>query len=294
MPKKIIALLLCLCLLPLFALAEAPQESVVINLALEPDAAWQFQEGADILEICFPPVRGADACILRYQDRVMLVDAGTPGQHERVAAALEYLGITHIDTGFNTHPHDDHIGGFDVLYEAASMGELIITFPEDFNNNIIRTMRAMKEQGVPVRHAADGDLLPFGDVRLEVIQRDIYWFPDNDCSAMIRVDYGERSMLLTADIGTDAQNNYLKTAPEKLDVDVFKYPHHGVGAAGWNFLKHMDAEFAVITNNRHSTQETLKDCARRGIATLNTSDGMVRLRTDGVIWVVDQIELDVE
>ena len=54
MPKKIIALLLCM--LPLFALAEAPQESVVINLALEPDAAWQFQEGADILEICFPPV----------------------------------------------------------------------------------------------------------------------------------------------------------------------------------------------------------------------------------------------
>lgn len=199
-----------------------------------------------------------------------------------------------MDTGFNTYPHDDHIGGFDVLYQAATLGELYITFPEDANNNIKRTLRAMEEQNIPVKKAADGDLLPFGDVKLEVIKRDVSWFTENDRSAMIRLDYGERSLLLTADVDRDAQNNLLETAADKLDVDIFKYPHHGVRPAGWNFLKHMSPELTVITNKRYSVKEARKDAEKRGITPLYTANGLVRLRTDGYIWVVDQFALDVE
>ena len=283
-----------LCLLPVYASAEENTQSVVIDLVNHPEAEWAFEEGAEILEVVFPPVQGADACILRLGDNVMMIDSATPGQHARVAAALEWMGITHVDTGFNTHPHDDHIGGFDVLYQAATLGELYITFPEDANNNIKRTLRAMEEQNIPVKKAADGDLLPFGDVKLEVIKRDVSWFTENDRSAMIRLDYGERSLLLTADVDRDAQNNLLETAADKLDVDIFKYPHHGVRPAGWNFLKHMSPELTVITNKRYSVKEARKDAEKRGITPLYTANGLVRLRTDGYIWVVDQFALDVE
>lgn len=294
MLKRMLATFVLLCLIPVFALAE--DVSVVVDLVTHPDAEWAFEEGAEILEIFFPPVRGADCCILRLGEKTLMIDSATPGQHARVAAALNYAGIDHIDTGFNTHPHDDHIGGFDILYQAATMDELIITYPADFNNNMKRTMRAMEEQGIPVKTAGDGDLIPFGDVRLEVVKRDISWFTENDCSAMIRLDYGERSLLLTADVDRDGQNNLLETAADKLDVDIFKYPHHGVRPAGWNFLKHMSPELTVITNNRYSqnVKEVRKDAEKRGITPICTSEGMVRLRTDGHIWVVDQIELDVE
>lgn len=290
--KRTLATLLLLCLLPVFSLAQ--EVSRVVDLVSNPEAAWAFEDDAEILEIFFPPVRGADCCILRLGDQTMMIDAATPGQHARVAAALAYAGIDHIDTGFNTHPHDDHIGGFDVLYQAASMDELIITFPDDFNNNMKRTMRAMEEQNIPVRSAADGDLLPFGDVRLEVIKRDVSWFTENDCSAMIRLDYGECSLLLTADVDRDGQNNLLETAPEKLDVDIFKYPHHGVRPAGWNFLKHMSPEMTVITNSRRNVKDARLDAEKRGITPVYTANGLVRLRTDGRIWVADQIALDTE
>lgn len=145
-----------------------------------------------------------------------------------------------------------------------------------------------------MKTAGDGDLIPFGDVRLEVIKRDVNWFTENDCSAMIRLDYGDRSLLLTADVDRDCQNNLLETAPEKLDVDIFKYPHHGVRPAGWNFLKHMSAELTVITNSRYSAKDARKDAEKRGITPIYTANGLVRLRTDGHIWVVDQIKLDVE
>lgn len=292
MLKRLLAILALICLLPALALGdEAP---TVINLVADPTASWAFEQGAQILEVYFPPVIGADCCILRLGDQVLMVDAATPGQHARVAAALAFAGIDHVQTGFNTHPHDDHIGGFDILYQAASLDELIITFPQDANNNMRRTLRAMKEQGIPVQTAGDGDLLALGNARLEVIKRDVSWFSENDCSAMIRLDYGERSLLLTGDVDRDCQNNLLKTVPEKLDVDIFKYPHHGVRPAGWNFLEHMSPELAVITNTRSRVKDARKDAEKRGIATLFTAEGLVRLRTDGHIWVVDQMEIIVE
>lgn len=294
MLKRMLAALVLICLIPVLAVAQ--EASVVVNLIANPEAEWTFEDGAQILEIFFPPVRGADCCILRLGEETLMVDAATPGQHARVAAALRYAGIDHINTGFNTHPHDDHIGGFDILHQAATMDELIITYPDDFNNNMKRTMRAMKEQGIPVKSAANGDLIPFGDVKLEVIKRDVSWFTENDQSAMIRLDYGERSLLLTADVDRDGQNNLLETAPEKLDVDIFKYPHHGVRPAGWNFIKHMSPELTVITNNRFNkdVKVTRKEAEKYGVTPVCTSEGMVYLRTDGRIWVVDQIKLDVE
>ena len=294
MLKRLLAMFVMICLLPVLALAA--ESSVVVDLVNHPEAEWAFEEGASILEVFFPPVQGADCCILRYDGQTMMVDAATPGQHARVAAALAYAGIDRINTGFNTHTHDDHIGGFDILHQAAALDELIIVFPQDHSNNMKRTMRAMQEQGIPVKSAANGDLIPFGDVRLEVIKRDVSWFAENDQSAMLRLDYGERSLLLTADVDRDCQNNLLETAPEKLDVDIFKYPHHGVRPAGWNFLSHMSPEMAIITNSRfnQNVKVVRKDAEKRGITPICTSEGMVRLRTDGRIWVVDQIKLGVE
>ena len=162
--KKITALALVLLLLPACVLAEGR----VINLAVHPEAQWAFEEGAEILEVWFPPVKGADACILRMGDEVMMVDAATEGQRARVAATLKEMGVTRVDTGFNTHPHDDHIAGFQRVPDVAELGRLIITFPEDANNHMKNTLRLMKELGIPVEHASDGDVLRLGAATLTV------------------------------------------------------------------------------------------------------------------------------
>ncbi len=287
--KKFLLFFLLL-LLPALALAEGS----VVNLAADPDAEWAFREGAPILEVVFPPIKGADACIVRMGDEVMLVDCATPGQHERVAAALKHMGITHVQRGFNTHPHDDHIGGFDLLPNAVKLDKLIITFPKDANRNMKRTVALMEDLGIPVESAADGDVFRVGGAELTVIIREKSWFTDNNRSAMLMVRYGSRSILLAADVELDAQSLLLETMPDGLKADILKYPHHGVTPAGWKFLKQVDAELAVITNSRYSTKTTRKDAEKRHLPLIFTGDGMVRLRTDGEIWVVDQIALDVE
>lgn len=288
--KKIAALALVLLLLPACVLAEGR----VINLVADPNAEWSFQEGAEILELWFPPVKGADACILRMGDEVMMVDAATEGQRARIAATLREMGVTRVDTGFNTHPHDDHIAGFKHVPDAAELGRLIITFPEDANNHMKNALRKMKELGIPVEHASDGDVLRLGQATLTVNQRSTKWMSENNRSAMLMVEYGECRMLLAADVELDGQNELLKTMPEWLKADILKYPHHGVAKAGWNFLKHVGAELAVITNGRYSIKNVRKDSEKRGLPLIYTDEGIVRLRTDGQIWVVDQWEMAIE
>ena len=288
--KKIAALALVVLLLPACVLAEGR----VINMAADPDAKWAFAEGAEILEIWFPPVKGADACILRMGDEVMMVDAATEGQRACVAATLREMGVTRVDTGFNTHPHDDHIAGFQRVPDAAELGKLIITFPEDANNHMKNTLRKMKELGIPVEHASDGDVLRLGEATLTVNQRSTSWMSENNRSAMLMVEYGECRLLMAADVELDGQNELLKTMPEWLKADILKYPHHGVAKAGWNFLKHVGAELSVITNGRYSVKNVRKDSEKRGLPLIYTDEGIVRLRTDGQIWVVDQWEINIE
>ena len=117
----------------------------------------------------------------------------------------------------------------------------------------------------------------------------------NDRSAVMRLQFGQRTALFCADAENRLQRRLAEVIPpEKLDVDIFKYPHHGVRPAGWNFLEHMSPELAVITNTRSRVKDARKDAEKRGFATLFTAEGLVRLRTDGHIWVVDQMEINVE
>ena len=284
MMRRACALLLLLLLLPALAMADGR----VISLIHNPDAPWAFADGAPVLEVIFPPVKGADAAILRMGDEVMMVDAATAGQRELVAITLREMGVDHIDVAFNTHPHDDHIVGFQYVPDVVPVGSLVITFPEDHNHHMKNTLRVMHERGIPVAHAQDGDVFRVGQAELEVIQRTEGWFSDNNKSAMLMVRYGGCSLLMAADVELDGQNLLLNTAPEILDADILKYPHHGVAKAGWNFLKHVSPELAVITNKRYSVKTTRKDLDKRRIPQAYTFDGIVRLRTDGNIWVVDQ------
>jgi len=289
MKKKWLCFLMICVILPGCVMAE----SRVVNLVVNPNAEWAFDEGAEILEVYFPPLKGADACILRMGNQVVMVDAGTAGQRQRVAAAMQEAGIDHVDLAFNTHPHDDHIEGFEFVPYAVPLKWLVIAFPENANAHMKKTLEVMKELGIPVWRAQDGARFKLGAAEVRVIQKTEHWFSMNNQSAMLLVHFGDCKLLLTADVEIDAQNLLVKTCPELLDADIFKYPHHGVTRAGWNFIKHIDAELAIVTNERARTQTASDDAEEKMLSLLYTGEGMVRLRTDGKIWVVDQWELNV-
>lgn len=135
--KLLLLLLMMAMFLPTFAMAETP---VIVNLVENPDAEYHFEDGAKILEIVFPRVYSSDCILLRYDGMVMMIDASTKNatMRNRIYTACDTLGIDHIDIAYNSHPHDDHIDGFQFVNEYAPISKFLITFPEDFNARMKR------------------------------------------------------------------------------------------------------------------------------------------------------------
>ena len=204
---------------------------------------------------------------------------------------MNVVGNDHLNIAFNPQPHDDHIMGFQQLPEDMPVDKFVIAFPEDENRPMRTTLKIIRERGIPIERVKNGSEMMLGDVRMVIMQKDFTSYTVNNRSAAMMVFYGDRRLLMAADIESHAQGSLNKKPPEfGLKADILKYPHHGVAKAGWKFLGNVDAELAIVTSKLSSIDETVADSEKRGLPLVSSVPGIVRLRTDGIIWVVDRID----
>lgn len=292
--KKLLTLLLLFLSLLTLALSEEDAPSV-INLVKDPNAEYQFQRGAPLLEIVFPRVFSSDCAIIRYGDEVIMIDASTKNakMRARIKTACEAMGVDHIDIAYNSHPHDDHIDGFQYVWEYAPFDQFIITFPEDFNSRMEEAVAFMREKNVPILSMGDGDVITLGGgaVKMTIIQQRKESWPVNDQSAMLMIEYGERRILFAGDNENRSQAYQLENPPAVgLKADIFKYPHHGQVKLNNNWIKAIDPELVFMNGASSAVKGGEKYCKQRKLDYLIGFNGLTRMRTDGKIWVVDYLE----
>lgn len=300
--KRLIALLMLLCLLPLSVLAEDVQ--AVYNRTDNRTEEFVFPEGTPVLEIVFPRVYSSDCAILRFGDETMMIDASTLNKkmQARIVTALTSMGVTEIDVAYNSHPHDDHIDGFVPVDAHTPIGKMLLTFEEDFDSHMKTVVKYCNEQQIPIEHVGDGDVItmgPNGEVTMRVIQRnDTGKWKANDRSAMLLIQYGERTILFTGDVENRAQKSYFTDPPEGgLKADILKYPHHGQVKLADEFLEMIDPELVFMNGASDVMDGAKKYLNKHGVPFLIGYVGLTRMRTDGQIWVVDylyEVETDRE
>lgn len=293
--KRFFALiLLLLLLLPL--LPAAAQDSTVINLVKNPNADYSFEEGVPLLEIVFPRVFSSDCAIIRFEGQVMMIDASTKNQRmrNRIYTACDTIGVDHIDIAYNSHPHDDHIDGFQYVNEYAPISKFLITFPEDFNARMKEAIKYMKANDIPIESVGNGDVITLGEnaeVTMTIIQERRSGWPVNDQSAMLMIQYGERRFLFAGDNENRSQKFYVENPPEVgLKADIFKYPHHGQVRLNNNYLKAIDPELIFLNGASKAVQGGVDYCKQKKVPYLIGYNGLTRMRTDGKIWVVDYLQ----
>lgn len=295
MKTRLLALLMLLLMLPAFALAEE-NESVIINLVTDPTADYHFEEGVPLLEIVFPRVYSSDCAIIRFEGQVMMVDASTKNQkmRNRIFTACDTIGVDHIDIAYNSHPHDDHIDGFQFVDEYAPISKFLITFPDNFNARMKETIAYMNEHDIPVESVGNGDVITLGEsgsVTLTVIQNRKESWPVNDQSAMLMIQYGDRRFLFAGDNENRSQKYYVENPPEVgLNADIFKYPHHGQVQLNNDFLKAISPELIFMNGAADAVTGGVKYCEKQSVPYLLGYKGLTRMRTDGNIWVIDYLE----
>lgn len=292
---RILVLILCMmfCAGSVGAEVVIEEDAVINRIDVKPEEmdTFSFADDAKLLEIWFPNIRDADAAVLIYDGEVWMIDCGDERAALRTAAMLRQLGIHKIDKLFISHPHHDHLNGLEITDDTAKIQEMLISFPEDSTEHMIRAMENCRLRGITVSHYKDGDTWFMGDgaVSLTFWQLDDPQLSMNDRSAICMLRYKGRSMLFTADLENRGQRAFLaRMGEDAFRADIFKYPHHGKIGLVDEFFYAIGAQMAIVTNSR-GTRDGTKYLMYKHIdhAFTNRQDYYVHLLTDGEHWVCE-------
>ena len=279
----------------------APPPAGIIDHVHLPDeyTDFAFPEDSRLLEIWFPNIRDADMAVLLYEGQVWMIDCGDERAATRGVVMLKQLGITKIDTLFNSHLHHDHIDGLGLVDDTAKVGEIRICFAPALTQSGLRMIQTAEARGIPVKEYWDGDRFTMGDgaVELLFLKNDDLELDINNQSAVTKVTYGKRSILFTADMerpGQEAMIRRLGDDTSVLKCDIVKYPHHAKSDLSTAFYEAMGAKLAIVTSlegRRDAGQYAMANRGLPGIFTASLKE-FVHLVTDGGdYWLVEKVPI---
>ena len=287
--KRWIVTLLALLVLTLPALAEP----VLVDRIKNPDATFSFPEGAELLQVIFPNVWDEDAALILCGGKALLLDCAKESHGSRVVAMLNQLGVTHLDYVVNSHPHNDHILGLKSIAKAAEIDRLMFCFPESETKHMPVALKTADQYSIPVLWYGDEDQFVLGGAVIDVwLKGDDDWTL-NERSAQMRLQFGDRTMLFTGDMMQKTQKRLMEVIDNRLlDVDIFKYPHHGLSLPDNDFFDLVSPAYVIITNTAGDrTQKVRRYLDQKKVPWVTTSPGYVSLTTDGTTWLIERIPL---
>jgi competence protein ComEC len=214
------------------------------------------------------------------------------------AVVSEYLwwrGLDHVDYILATHADADHIDGLnDVARNFGVRAALVARIP-GYDPEYSRFAETMAAKGIPIRTIGAGDDLRIGGVTARVLWPPASTNPNlpsrNNDSIALRLQFGDRTFLLTADIEAPAENAMLiaVTSPrENLNSDVVKVAHHGSKTSSTpGFIAATRASFAVISVGQtsvfgHPNRDVVERWRASGAQVLTTGrSGTISFSTNG-------------
>ena len=178
----------------------------------------------------------ADGYLIRFGDVDILVDGGEPAPQKPLREAVDYLraaGVDTLDACIITHWHLDHCMNMNPILAEFGGPETVVygpsaAVPDEIFNGTVTVAIGPVANGV-YQQVQMGDVLTFGDLTITFIGPEKLTL-NGDCNAdslNFVLQYGERKMLFTGDFG---QSQHINGKFKALctDVDVLKFPHHGI------------------------------------------------------------------
>lgn len=235
----------------------------------------------------------SDCLLLECGGEAMMVDGGTEAYGDALLSALVEKGISSFKYLLNTHYHEDHIAGLiRLMGEGFEIGEYLHPYAQNsiYGSPLQRqAIRQAKESDVPSRQVFHGDALLLGEANLTLLRYD-EGLSTNGRSMVVRVRFGDATLLLGSDIIGDTQSWMVRSLPAHLlDADVIKAPHHGVSVMAADFLQAVDPQVILFTNNRERAAEGLAQAEAKDIPSYYNNEGRVIAETDGVDWYIYQL-----
>lgn len=255
------------------------------------------------LRVTFLDVGQGDSAIVDLPNgEALLIDAGggvpDPGA-QVVAPMLAARRRSELRAAMISHPHPDHFGGLAAVLRAVSVREVWDTGQGPGEHPDMPYSQLLGGLAVRGTRVLGPDQL-CGAREFAGVQLDLIWpcpsfdaaLDPNDNSFVMRLQYGERSVLFVGDAEHEAEEA-LVAMGDRVRADVLKVGHHGSRTSSTEpFLRVVRPSFAVASQGRdnafgHPHEDVVERFERMGIPLLLTNQlGGVTISTDGHEWEV--------
>jgi competence protein ComEC len=256
------------------------------------------------LRLTFIDVGHGDSILIEFPEgKKMLVDGG--GLYEDrfdtgknvIAPLLWEKKIRRIDTLVLTHPDPDHLKGLNFIASQFSIGQFwdngyqtqsepYLQLKETLRGRKIKAQSLNEETPSQIINGVELSVLnpPAWDSTQGQIENRMNL---NNSSLVMRLQFKNVSVLLTGDIGKEAEGRILrKDCP--LRSDILKIPHHGSSSSSsLPFLERVNPGYAILSVGERNIgklphSEVLKKYEQLGTRLFRTDkQGAITVVTDG-------------
>ena len=207
----------------------------------------------------FIDVGQGDAALIRTEAGDILIDAGTNSSEDELKAYLDSMGVKDLEYAVFTHPHEDHIGGADMVLNTYNVKRVILPDATATSKTYERMMDAIEAEKCEVIEARPDETFTVGELTCTILAPiSTSYTETNNYSVVIRADYGETSVLFTGDAEVDSEAEMLERYRFKglLDCDLLKSGHHGSDtSSSQEFLNAVTPAYAVISVGEGNTYD---------------------------------------
>ena len=245
--------------------------------------------------------QGDSILVVTPSGRQVLIDGGPDG--DVVAQALADTlpgGDRSLDLMLMTHLDSDHSGGLLGVLDRYSLGAVVSGPQTDRGAASAVWDQRLARHGISPLEVHAGYAIELDDgLQLQVLnpQPTGAFGDSNNDSVVMRLTYGEVSVLLTADIEREAEDRLVASGAE-LRSTVLKVGHHGSGTSTTErFLDAVDPAIAVVSSGAgnpygHPAPEVVERLeAKIGAPSVYRTDlqGTVEVVSDGEsVWVTTE------
>ena len=199
--------------------------------------------------VLFMYVGQADSTLVKYKNKIMLIDAGNNEDGKNIVKFLKDKGISKLDYIVGTHYDEDHIGGLDDIIENFDIGKCYLSNGGELGPNYYNLEKAAKKKNLAITIPKVGDKIDFADVDMEVMAASKFdGKNDNNASIVIQAKYGSRKYLFMGDLEKQEE------AKRKWnEVDVLKAGHHGSNTSSTQeFLNQVKPKYVFVSAGKNN------------------------------------------
>lgn len=222
----------------------------------------------------FVDVGQGDCTIICTENGNVIIDAGTNSSEEEMQAYIDKLGIKSFKYAIFTHPHEDHIGGAEVILRNYKVDNVIIPDYEATTKVYTTMLDAIDESGANVKVIEANEEYSFsvGSLKAKILAPVEFDDETNNSSIVTRFTFAKTSFLIMGDAEEDSEELILqKYNKVQLKADIIKLGHHGSNtSSSREFLEAVSPKVAIIScgvDNKygHPHQVTLEKLSSLGV-----------------------------